>query len=235
MSASSLQTIFVVCEGATEETFVSQILAPAFYPLGKNLITQTINTSSKQKGGALTYDRVKNHLLNTLKGDNKPVVTTLIDLYGLDTDFPGYSKPGQLTLDQRLQNLNREFQQDIIQAAGCRPEQFLPYIQPYEFEALLFSDITILTEHNSAWKRSASALESILQNVDSPEHINDRPETKPAALLDFHLKNPGFRKTLDGIPIAEKITLTRIRSKCAYFNQWLTDLEAIFPFRLQPV
>ena len=57
-----MRRVCVVCDGQTEETFVRDVLAPAFYPLGMNLIPETIATSPGHQGGALKYDRVKRHL-----------------------------------------------------------------------------------------------------------------------------------------------------------------------------
>lgn len=83
--AVASQTVFVVCEGQTEETFISNVVAPEFYPYGVNLVAQLIETSAGHKGGALSYDRVQKHLRNNLRRPSQPVVTTLIDLYRLDS------------------------------------------------------------------------------------------------------------------------------------------------------
>jgi predicted RNA-binding Zn-ribbon protein involved in translation (DUF1610 family) len=42
-----------------------------------------------------------------------------------------------------------------VAAAGCQPGRFIPYIQPYEFEALLFSDVPTLTRVEPGWRRQA--------------------------------------------------------------------------------
>lgn len=93
-------TVFVVCEGQTEGDFINQVVAPAFYPIGVSLIPQLIETSPGHKGGALNYSRVQKFVRNTLQR-NRPV-TTLFDLYGLPTNFPGYSVAKTQPLDQRL-------------------------------------------------------------------------------------------------------------------------------------
>jgi hypothetical protein len=74
-----MKRVFVVCEGPTEEMFVSNVLAPAFNGLGLNLIPQMIATSPGHHGGGLSYERVKRHLRNTLRQKSSPTVTTFLD------------------------------------------------------------------------------------------------------------------------------------------------------------
>lgn len=220
--------VCVVCEGQTEETFVRNVLAPLFYECGLNLVGELIQTSVGHKGGALTYDRVKRHLRNTLNQSSQPVVTTLFDLYRLDMHFPGFAKASQEShLDRRLEILRNELHQDIVDEVGCRPDRFIPYIQPHEFEALLFSDVTVLTHHEQTWLSAAAQLQEVRDQVSTPEHINDRPETKPAAHLARFLKNPNFRKTLHGPAVAGKIGLAKIESECPFFHGWMDQLRAL--------
>lgn len=129
-----MKRVCVVCEGQTEETFVRDVLAPALIDLGVHLNPETIETSPGHKGGALRYDRVKRHLRNTLRQRNAPTVTTLFDLYRLDSGFPGHdSSKAQVDLGMRLSVLTSALHADIVAEAGCRAERFIPYIQPYEF------------------------------------------------------------------------------------------------------
>ena len=51
----------------------------------------------------------------------------------------------------------RHCNQDIVSKVGCRPDQFLPYIQPYEFEALLFSDVHALPLVEPTWSDAVTA------------------------------------------------------------------------------
>jgi hypothetical protein len=121
-----------------------------------------------------------------------------------------------------------EFVRDVVAAAQCKPERFIPYIQPYEFEALLFSDVTALSLVNPSWpKKSIDRLLEIRHAAASPEHINDRPETKPAAHLERELSNPSYRKRRHGPIAAQKIGLTRIEAECAFFAAWLAQIRAL--------
>ncbi len=225
----SIKRVVVVCEGETEEEFVRDVLAPGFYGLGLYLEPQMVETSPGHRGGALNYDRVKPHLRNTLCQKSAPVVTTLFDLYKLDKRFPGFEKSQGLTdLSQRLHVLRHELHEDIVAAAECHPDRFIPYIQPYEFEALLFSDVTALSLVNPSWsKKSIDRLLEIRSAALSPEHINDRPETKPAAHLERELNNPSYRKRRHGPIAAQKIGLAKIEAECAFFAAWLAQIREL--------
>jgi len=223
-----MKRVCVVCEGQTEETFVRDVLAPPFYDLGLNLIPEMVETSPGHKGGALNYDRVKRHLRNTLRQKSAPVVTTLFDLYRLDSGFPGFdASRAQGDLSHRLAVLNQALHADVVAVAECHPARFIPYIQPYEFEALLFSDVQTLTQTQLGWHGATTALAAARSAAESPEHINDRPETKPAAYLERELKNPSYRKRMHGPIAAKKIGLAKIESECAFFAAWLAKLRTL--------
>lgn len=223
-----MKRVCVVCEGPTEETFVRDVLAPAFYPRGLNLVPEMVQTSPGHKGGALSYERLKRHLRNTLRQKSTPVVTTLIDLYRLDSDFPGFAHSRmQAGLARRLGVLREALHADVVAEAGCQPGRFIPYIQPHEFEALLFSDVPTLTRVESGWQAAVGALATVRAAAESPEHINDRPESKPAAHLERELRNPRYRKSRHGPIAAGRIGLTRIEAECAFFSAWLAELQAL--------
>lgn len=221
-----MQRVCVVCEGQTEEEFVNQVLAPAFYHLNLNLVPEMIQTSPGHKGGALSYERVKRHLRNTLRQKSAPRVTTLFDLYRLDPAFPGFEAcRSQQDLAQRLKTLRHALHADIVAEAGCAPDRFLPYIQPHEFEALLFSDVPVLAQVEQGWQAAATCLAAARQAAESPEHINHGPETKPAARLERELTNPGYRKTRHGPVAAQKIGLMTIERECRFFAGWLAEIR----------
>ena len=223
-----MKRVCIVCEGQTEETFVRDVLAPAFYHLDLNLIPEMVETSPGHKGGALKYDRVKRHLRNTLRQSSAPVVTTLFDLYRLDSDFPSFAaSQAQPDLSRRLNVLKQALHADVVAEADCQPERFIPYIQPYEFEALLFSDVPTLTRIEPGWQSATAALAAARAVAESPEHINDRPETKPDAHLERELNNPSYRKRRHGPIAAQKIGLAKIEAECAFFAAWLAQIREL--------
>ncbi len=224
-----MSRVVVVCEGETEEEFVREVLAPGFYDLGLFLEPQMVETSPGHRGGALNYDRVKLHLRNALRQKSAPVVTTLFDLYKLDKRFPGFEQSKLMPdLGERLAFLRRALHADVVAATECPSERFIPYIQPYEFEALLFSDVASLSLINPSWsRRSIERLIEIRNAAASPEHINDRPETTPAAHLERELSNPSYRKRRHGPIAAQKIGLAKIEAECAFFAAWLAQIRGV--------
>lgn len=58
---------YVVCEGQTEETFIRDVIAPILANQQIYLTARLIPTSKNNKGGALTYERVRRFIINSLK------------------------------------------------------------------------------------------------------------------------------------------------------------------------
>ncbi|MCL1827273.1 MAG: DUF4276 family protein, partial [Candidatus Cloacimonetes bacterium] len=89
-----MKNVIIVCEGKTESVFVKNVLTPYVqnHSVGA-VIPITISTATTSyksfKGGALSYQRLINGIINFLKDKNN-IVTTMIDMYGLSTDFPKY-------------------------------------------------------------------------------------------------------------------------------------------------
>lgn len=220
--------VFVICEGPTEETFVDRVLKLPLRGLGVTVSAKTIETSPGHAGGALNYERVRRALCRFLANKSSPVVTTLFDLHRLDKRFPRVAEAKALPdLGQRLQLLAAAFHADIVGEAGCRPDRFIPYIQPYEFEALLFSDVATLAGVEPEWKKVEPILAAIRSQAASPEHINERPNSNPAAHLEREFKAPHYRKTRHGPIAAQRIGLSRMEAECAFFAGWMSRLRSL--------
>lgn len=100
------------------------------------------------------------------------------------------------------------------------PARFIPYVQMHEFEALLFSNTSVLAGNDP--KISERFLQ-VLKSFSYPEEINDHYDTCPSRRIQQHLEN--YVKTVDGIVIAQKIGLQTMRQECPHFNEWITKLE----------
>lgn len=221
-------TVYVVCEGQTEETFIRDVLAPIFSYQHIYLIARTISSSPGNKGGALSYQRVRQFILRCLKEQNDTVITTFFDLYGLHKEFPGFSESlSIMDVYQRVTFLEQALEKDISQANERYNSRFLPYIQPYEFEGLLFSDIEKLTELESGWKAKLTPLIAIRESVETPEHINNGYDTKPSERLKKHLHNPNYRKTLHGPLAIQSIGIDKLCEQCKHFATWYQQLHEL--------
>lgn len=221
--------VIVVCEGQTEEAFVNRVLYPSLFPRNVFVQPRLIASSRRAKGGALNAQRVLRYLRNVLLERPDAYVTTFFDLYGLPADFPGQpastSQGDPLALATQVE---AGFGEAVVRHVGCRPDRFLPHVQPYEFESLLFSDPTAFTQEEPAWQAFAGRLVAARQGAASPEHINDGPDTHPSARLRTILR-PRYQKVTHGTIISSRIGIHRMRADCHHFNRWVERLEQLSP------
>ncbi len=221
--------LIVVGEGQTEETFAGTVLRPHLDTYGIRVEPRQIPTSQQGRGGALSTDRVVRALSYTLREGGGTYVTTLFDLYKLDPDFPGVEAARKRKDPlQKCAAIEGALSEAVIGFSKCRPDRFLPHIQPHEFEALLFSDVTSFASVQPEWKRFVDELRQVRNKAATPEHINDGPKTHPSAHLEA-LHDPQYKKPLHGSRVAASIGLTRIRQECRHFDAWLTRLETLPP------
>jgi hypothetical protein len=207
-------------------------MAPPLAVEGIYLQPRLISTSSQARGGALTPDRVFRFLRNTLRERTDTYVTTLFDLYRLAPGFPGAEAAAPLSDPlERASAIEVAFAASVIERSECRAERFLAYIQPYEFEALLFSGIEGVAEVETQWQSQLGPLQQARNDARSPEHINDGPTTHPSARLAA-LRHPSYQKTLHGPQIAGRIGLEQICAECSHFAAWLTRIGSLRPLTL---
>ena len=221
--------VIIVCEGQSEEVFVNQVLYPSLSPRNVFVQPRLIASSRRAKGGALNPQRVLRYLRNTLKERRDTYVTTFFDLYGLPADFPGRptntSQGDPLALATEVET---GFHEAVVRNTGCRPERFLPHVQPYEFESLLFSDPTTFAKTEPQWQAFAGKLVAARQAAISPEHINDGSDTHPSARLQS-LVRPRYQKVTHGTVISAQVGIHRMRAECRHFDQWLERMERLAP------
>ena len=216
-----MSRVRILVEGQTEETFVNDILCPHLYQMG----IYPHAFLFRKKGGSFAYQRVRREILNSLKEDHARICTTMVDFYGMPTDWPGRVE-SQLcrNYQDKAQTVEQALSEDILTEMGdsWNPIQFIPYVQMHEFEALLFSNTSILAGSNP---RISTQLECVSQSFSCPEEINDNYDMCPSRRIKQHIEN--YVKTLDGIVIARKIGLETMRRECLHFNEWITKLEGI--------
>ncbi len=229
--------VLVVCEGATEVVFTKKVLQPRLAVRRIFVEPRTIPTSSRGRGGDLRRARVIRYLRNTLRQaegqvrrqDSDVYVTTLFDLYGLGNDFPGYLESLQLEDPiQRAEAIESEFHKVAVEESRTCPDRFFPYIQPYEFESLLFSDVERFPDIETRWKGYVARLLDIRRSASSPEHINDGADTHPSAQLRVL---PGYRKVRHGARVIQSIGLETVTSECRHFGEWFNRLEGLGPLK----
>lgn len=229
LSAEDLEMVelTVFAEGQSEEQFIKRVVAPALRGLHIFAKPQALRTSQDSRGGAVTFDRLKFNARNTLRQNPNMVLTTFIDLYGLDTSFPAFDEAKtKLDVHARVSCLEAGLHAAIVAHASCRSERFIPHIQPYEFEGLLFSDVTALCRTEPGWHKYSTPLTDIRSSFPTPEHINEGYETKPSRRLEKILQ-PTYKKTRHGPLAADQISLAVMEAQCPHFREWMKRLRLL--------
>lgn len=226
-----MRRVYIICEGQTEEKFIKDVFIPYFNFEQKDIyITPfcpktSICNNKVHKGGGLSYSRIKQEVLNLLRRQDNPYVTTMFDYYALDTNFPGHNQLKAIPdIYKKVKHLEEKFKDDINSIFSNN--RFFPYIQLHEFESLLFSDINEIVKADPEWnQREAliSSLSKIVNEYPNPEEINNSPSTSPSHRLAQILNLPKYRKVLHGTAIAKNIAIENIRQKCRHFGEWCSS------------
>lgn len=219
-----------IVEGQTEDTFVNQILKPHLSHFSISVSARVVTTrkkrSVKYRGGLSTYFKAKRDITLWTKQDKNADVrfTTMFDLYGLPTDFPGYnSAAAKRDPYQRVAALENALGKDISDW------RFIPYIQLHEFEALILSDPRQLASQFDNCDEGIARLGTMVSRFESPEHVNDSADTAPSKRIIREIPEYEGRKVSAGPIVTERIGLSMLRSKCSHFAEWLDKLESLAP------
>lgn len=220
----SMVRLNITAEGQSEEAFVNQMLAPHLLAHGKLVAVRRLRTSKHYRGGYTTYGKAQYDLLQWLKSEPDAWHTTLIDLYGLRSDFPGYTDAARLLVPAKAQHIAQELHTDLTKHAAVAARRFIPYIQLHEFEALLFSEPAVMEEWLGVDRNlPAGCFAAIAGAYPTPEHINDSPLTAPSKRIEALCA--GYDKVDEGLLVLQEIGLARLRVACPHFGAWLTMLE----------
>jgi hypothetical protein len=218
-----MKRIIVVCEGPTEKVFCERILYPYFISKGYYIQAPVIKHS---KGGIVKWEILKKQIETHLISEPGAFVTTFIDYYGLyqKYSFPNWEN-AERTRDksERMRILEAGMSNDIGDNLRNR---FIPYLQLHEFEGLLFNDINIFYEQIPAADLvNLNELQSVFQQYDNPEMINNNVETSPSHRLMRIIS--GYNKIVYGDILAEAIGLKRMMQKSPRFNEWILNLSKL--------
>jgi hypothetical protein len=218
--------LVVVVEGQTEEAFVNEALAPHLW-IHDVFASATIVGTPRRRGSApLTkgggdWRRWERDIRRVL-GQRSAAglrVTTLLDLYGLPSGFPGLAEHGtDPDTDRRCDSLEATLGEAI------NDPRFIPYLQRHEFEALVLASLGPLRALLDAGDDRAGLDVLAEQIADlAPEDVDDGRETAPSKRL-LHLV-PGYAKTVHGPLALAGAGLPALRAKCPRFDAWLMRLE----------
>jgi len=217
--------VHVICEGQTEEMFINELLLPVFLAKGILLVPALVGKPG-HKGGNFKFDRLQADVKNRLLGERAAYCTTFFDYYGLPQSFPGKnSQNTQVDIRTKAATVQDAMTVELTRLIGNDAmRRFIPFVQMYEFEALLFSDPDAFARGVDREYLSQS-LTDIAEQFDSPEHINNSPQTAPSKRIEKLIR--GYEKPLMGTLAALEVGLDIMRQKCELFDNWLKQLESL--------
>lgn len=211
----SNRLVFLV-EGDCEIWFINHIIIPYLYRLPEateykwsmNAQKVTTNRHLNAKGGVINYQLVKNEIQRLISQKN-PWITTFFDCFRLPNSFPGFT--------QGYDAIEREISNDI------QYDRLLPYLQKYEFEALLFTSPEEFSKLDIDDKQYNQII-SISKQYPSVEDINGGPDTAPSKRLQkiFH-----YVKTTDSKEVLKNVPIDVLMKRSPRFNNWIKSLEDI--------
>ena len=174
----------IVVEGQTEESFVRDVLAPHLATLEIWVRARCAQTGRKRgivfRGGIVSYTKLRRDLALWMSEDHKPEAyfSTMVDLYRLPVDFPGYETASKITeVQSRAVALEKSFREDVAHPRG----HFIPHVQPYEFEALLLARPDLFARRFPGREKAVSSLCRLVESFGCPECVNDDEPPRSAS------------------------------------------------------
>lgn len=197
-----MKRLGISVEGATEREFVSRVLRP-------HLAGFQVAVTAVDLRGNVSLDKIRG-ALPALFGQFH-CVSTLYDYYG----FKGRNERNVAELEEAIGAL----------ASVEQRARLIPYVQQYEFEALLFAVPQQAVEWLQGSEAQLKDMQQAVKQCGSPERVNDSPDTSPS----HRMKNifSGYDKKLHGPEIIDLAGLAAIRGECPRFNDWVSRLEGL--------
>lgn len=197
-------------EGETEEDFVKEVLA-------RHLADREILATAISLGGNIVTERVVAEMVRLLWDFDR--VTSLVDFYG-------FRRRNAATPKELQNRIDSEVHQKM--PSNRNRDHAFSYVQQYEFEGLLFADVSVFATLPVSVPVSAAQMDelrAIRSQFQTPEEINDSPDTAPSKRIGQLIR--GYNKRAHGHLLAEEIGLEAIRAECPRFAAWLTRLESL--------
>lgn len=221
--------LHAIVEGPTEKAFVDRVLGPflASYDVFADarcvLTGRDSRTGRPFRGGMTNYLKIKTDIETWMKEDRSADCrfTTMFDLYGLPTDFPGYDLAVGRTPYAKIEFLEVAFGRDFQEEGRNR---FLPYLQLHEFEALVLAEPEALAQEYLEYRKPIKNIVAMVGD-QNPELIDDGYETAPSRRILKEI--PAYDKVTSGVQIVSAIGLEKLRRRCLHFSQWISRLEGL--------
>lgn len=225
-----MKRLHIIAEGQTEESFVKKVLVNHLGGYNVSTDVRCVLTSKDKhridiqyRGGLVGYEKAKNDIMQWLneEGNNNDVFfTTMFDLYALPDDFPRVEEANH-NIDpyEKVRILEEALGQDI------NDRRFIPYIQLFEFETLLFTNPQKFEiEYFNSGKQIAE-LQTIVDEKGNPELINGGKETAPSKRIIKVFPDYANNKPAIGSMVAQEIGIDKLKKSCKHFAEWIGKLE----------
>jgi hypothetical protein len=221
-----LKRLFIYVEGLTEEFFVDRLLRNHLGYHGvkveRPLQAKRDFTPSGPRGGFTNWHAMEADLRDWFADHPAPEdrFTTLLDLYALPSQVPGYPGSGAATTAADVAALERAIEARLAES------RFSAYFQRHEFEALLLAHPPAFANVFPGSTASIAALVAGIDSFASPEDINHGASTHPAARICAAIPEYELMKASHAYFVAAEVTLATMRAKCPRFRAWLEKWES---------
>jgi hypothetical protein len=221
-----MKHLYFIVEGETELEFINRIVIPYLYRNGLSTMIKAIPVT--MSGGGHGFNNIQ-HFKNTiepiLKNRNQPLITTMLDYYGInsETKLPGFLECDKLSfIDDKIICLENALNQQVQSIQSY--QFFIPYIQKHEMETLLFANPEEGFDLESeAIKNDVLEVCKVFSNI---EDINNSYETAPSKRLEkiYTDNNSRYQKGADAVDIAELTGIEIMLAKSPRFKNWIENL-----------
>jgi hypothetical protein len=229
-----MSRVLLLVEGQTERAIAEAVLAPYLAERGVWLYPRIVGKPGHKGGNS--FSTVLRELKSLLLQEPSSTVTMFFDYYGLPDDWPwlSHSKGKRcdvsIAVGESAECLELSIGAAIADSIGAsfNPARFIPYVQLYEVESLLFAGPA---EMAAVFQRPEleSRFSEIVETCGGCEHIDDGPETAPSKRIMrlFPRYRKGSGVNAHAYRIAQRIGVDRIRRACPHFNEWMEKLERL--------
>lgn len=215
-----MKNVYIYCEGQTEESFVKEILYPFFFNLGIVVIPIICATKwtadRKYKGGVSDYAKIRKELTMICRNHHNEYVTTMFDYYAMPDNTPGINC-AEPDIYERIKRIEHMIDADINQS-NCHF-----HFMVHEFEGILFSNpasFSLISDETVVRR-----IYDIRRSCQTPEHINNSPETAPSKRLKELI--PNYAKIRNGTLLSKNMGIDIIMEECPHFREWIQNIKSL--------
>lgn len=229
MEDHPMTRVLALVEGSTEKAVINSLIAP-YLGIRRVFVFARIVGKPGHKGGIRSFKSVLKELTALIKQEPESIITTFFDYYGLPSDWPGIQNFTGRKSNEIADTIETAISDVVIKQFdnSFNPKHFIPYIQMYELESLLFSGPEEMSE-TFGHPEFQETFEKIVKECGGCEEINDDPQSSPSKRIQTHY--PSYIKGQSDLAhaprIAKKIRINRIREACPHFNDWIARLEKV--------